>query len=253
MSKALIKLYEEPIKPDDPVNFVRRHMGSEDFFILGDGKVQNAEEELVLSSLIEKKSEETVVDYVEVENVSPEGNQLVNDEDSKQIEDAEVANVDVVEGSDEASEITVQEVDQIAIEFEKLKSSEECNSIVKTHLTDELFDKLKNVNGDGGVSLYNCIKSGIDNQDSVLGIYAVNLQFYDQFSDIFDPVIDTYHGFGKETVQPNSDWGDSQAFEPINDEFVVAIRINCSRNMQEYPVVCKMEENDLNDALAKVR
>lgn len=227
-------------------------MGSEDFFILGDGKVQNAEEEeLVLSSLIEKKSEETVVEIVEVEIVSTESNQLVNEEDVEQTEDAGVANVDVVEETVET--IIVQEVDQLDSEFEKFKSNDECNSILKTHLTDEIFGKLKNVNSDGGVALYDCIKSGLENQDSVLGIYAANLQCYDQFSDIFDPVIETYHGFGKETVQPDADWGDSQAFQPFNDEFVVSIRIDCRRNMQEYPVVCKMEENDLNDSLAKVK
>lgn len=229
-------------------------MGSEDFFILGDGKVQNAEEELVLSSLIEKKSEETVIGNVEVETVLPESNQLVNEEEvDKQTEDTEAANVDLVEATEEAIETPVQEVDQLGSEFEKFKSNDECNSILKTHLTDEIFEQLKNVNSDGGVTLYDCIKSGLENPDSVLGIYAANLQCYDQFSDIFDPVIETYHGFGKETVQPDLDWGESQSFEPFNDEFVVSIRINCTRNMQEYPAVCRMDENDLNDSLAKVK
>lgn len=280
LSKALIKLYEEPNKPDDPVNFVRRHMGSEDFFILGDGKVQNAEEELVLSSLIEKKSEETVVGDVEVENVLPDSNENVNEvneeADDKQTEDAEAANNadpvegteksdemvegqektdEVVEKTEEAGETTGQEVDQLNSEFEKLKSNEDCTSILKTHLTDEIFEKLKNVKSDSGTTLYDCIKSGLENQDSVLGIYAgTNLQSYDQYSDIFDPVIEAYHGFGIETVQPDSDWGDSQIFQKFNgnDEFVVSIRINCVRNLQEYPVVSKMEENDFNDSLAKV-
>lgn len=290
LSKALIKLYEEPNKPDDPVNFVRRHMGSEDFFILGDGKVQNAEEEeLVLSSLIEKKSEDTVVGDVGVENVLPDNNQNVNEvneeTDDKQTDDAEAANADPVEGTEdadgvvdgtekldevveeqeksddvvetteEAGETTGQEVDQLNSDFEKLKSNEDCNSILKTHLTDEIFEKLKNVNTDGGTTLYDCIKSGLENQDSVLGIYAgTNLQSYDQFSDIFDPVIEAYHGFGIESVQPDSDCGDSETFQKFNgnDDFVVSIRINCVRNMQEYPVVSKMEENDFNDSLAKV-
>lgn len=237
-------------------------MGSEDFFILGDGKVQNAEEELVLSSLIDKKSEETettetVISNVEVENVLPEDNQGVSeDEDVKQTsEGTEADNVDVVEEIEESGETTVQDVDQLISEFQKFKSNEDCNSILKTHLTDETFEKLKNINGDDGAVLYDCIKSGLENHDSVLGIYATDLQLYDQFSDIFDPVLETYHGFGKENVQPNSDWGDSQIFQPFNGngECVVSIRMNCMRNIQDYPVVSKMEEKDLNDSLAKVK
>lgn len=253
-------------------------MGSEDFFILGDGPLQNAEEELVLSSLIDKKSEETVINNVDVANVSPESSQVANEVDDKPAEDTEAISVDVVEETEavngdvveeteavndgvveeteeteDPGETTIQLADQLDSEFEKLKSNEDCTSIVKTHLTDEIFEKLKNVNSDGGVALYDCIKSVFENPDSVLGIYATNLQFYDLFSDVFDPVIETYHRFGKEMVQPNSDWGDSQAFDPLNDEFVISVRINCVRNMQEYPVVCKMGEKDFNDSLAKVK
>ncbi|KAJ6635021.1 Arginine kinase [Pseudolycoriella hygida] len=250
LSKALIKLYEEPVKPDDPVNFVRRHMGSENFFILGEGKVQNAEEEeLVLSSLIEKKNDEkeTAVGNVEVESVPTGNGEIVNEEGDKQAEEAN--------GLEEGTERTEATADKLNAEFEKLKLNEKCNSILKTHLDDEILEKLKGVNDDDGAALFDCIKSGLENQDSQLGIYATNLKLYDQFSEIFDPIIETYHGFGKETMQPNSDWGDSQAFTPFpeNDEIVVAIRINCMRNLEEYPVVCKMEENDLNESLAKIK
>lgn len=270
MSKALIKLYEEPNKPDDPVNFVRRHMGSEDFFILGDGNVtrqQNAEEEMVLSSLIEKKSEEKTDGNVEVEsgNVEVESSnvdvesgtsvientQVANAEDCTESEDTGAANVDLLEGTEEVA----KEVDLLKAGFEKLKSNADCNSILKTHLTDEIFEKIKSENTDGGIGLYDCIHSGLENPDAVLGIYATNLQFYDQLSDIFDPVIGEYHSFGKDTVQPDCDWGDSSAFEPFdeNNEIVLSVRICCMRNVQDYPVVCKMEEADLNNSLAKVK
>lgn len=242
-------------------------MGSEDFFILGDGKVQNAEEELVLSSLIEKKTDEIEEETVE-EKVSPGIEQVISvegekveqvdsvvEEDSKQPDDTETSNTDAVDGSEEADDTTtVEEVDQLLVDFERMKSNEECDSMLKKHLTDEIFENLRNVSMDDGVTLSDCIRSGLENQDSVLGIYAANLKCYDQFSDIFDPVMETYHGFGKEAVQPDSDWGDPQAFEPFNenDEVVVSIRISCVRNMQEYPVVCRMAESDLNESLAKV-
>lgn len=249
LSKALIKLYEEPTKPDDPVNFVRRHMGSEDFFILGDGKVQNAEEELVLSSLIEKKAEdETVVCNEEAANVSPENQQVVNDE----TENTETGNVDGTEEDGEAT--TVHEVDQSHAEFEKMKTNGDCTSMLKAHLTDEIFEKLKSVNSDTGVTLLDCIKSGLENHDSVLGIYATDLQCYDAFKEIFDPVIETCHGFGSDAIQSETNWGDPQSFEPFNgnDEAVMSIRIDCLRNMEEYTGVCRMAESDLNESLAKV-
>lgn len=288
MSKALIKLYEEPNKPDDPVNFVRRHMGSEDFFILGDGKVtreQNAEEALVLSSLIEKKSEEIADGNVEVENGTSviENTEIVNEDgDATESEDTGAAtvdvnvivlegaeeaivdgnvdtnvdvNVDVLEEAEAAGEVIVTEVALLNAGFEKLKSNADCSSILKTYLTDEIFEKLKTENIDDAIALYNCIHASFENPDAVLGIYATNLQYYDQLSDIFDPIIEALHGFEKESVQPDCDWGDSSVFEPFdeNNDVVTSIRICCVRNVQNYPVVCKMEETDLNDSLAKVK
>lgn len=256
-------MYEEPHKPDDPVNFVRRHMGSEDFFILGDGKVQNAEEEeLVLSSLIEKKADgDNIVsntkDVVEEQNPVPESQseQTVDGTGDNEKEDTSET-VNAVDLPSENSEVTVQDVDQLVVEFERMKSDEECTSMLKAHLTDEIFEKLKNVNSDdGGVTLYDCIKSGLENHDTSLGIYATDLQCYDGLRDIFDPIIETYHGFGCDAVHPNTDWGDPQTFVPFsgNDGTVLAIRVSCTRNMQEYPVVCRMAESELSESLGKVK
>ena len=55
--------------------------------------------------------------------------------------------------------------------FEKLQQAES-NSMLKKHLTKEIFDELKDKTTKQGCDLKSCIKSGVDNLDSGIGVYA---------------------------------------------------------------------------------
>lgn len=50
---------------------------------------------------------------------------------------------------------------------------------------------------------------GLENHDSGVGIYAPDAEAYTVFADLFDPIIEDYHGgFKKTDKHPNKDWGD---------------------------------------------
>merc|ERR1712080_505400 len=78
--------------------------------------------------------------------------------------------------------------------FEKLEGAADCKSLLKKHLTKEVFDKTKDLTTPSfGSSLVDVIQSGVANLDSGVGIYAPDAEAYSTFSALFDPVIDTYH------------------------------------------------------------
>lgn len=117
--------------------------------------------------------------------------------------------------------------------FTKLAASDS-KSLLKKHLSREIFDKLKNKKTSFGSTLLDCIQSGVENLDSGFGIYAPDAEAYTVFADIFDPMIGDYHGgFGKDAKHPPRDFGDVSSFPNLDPagEFVVSTRVRCGRSM----------------------
>lgn len=60
-----------------------------------------------------------------------------------------------------------------------------------------------------GATLLDVIQSGVENLDSGVGIYAPDAESYTMFADLFNPVIEEYHGGFKPTdTQPPMDLGE---------------------------------------------
>lgn len=117
--------------------------------------------------------------------------------------------------------------------FTKLAASDS-KSLLKKHLTREIFDKLKNKKTSFGSTLLDCIQSGVENLDSGFGIYAPDAEAYTVFADIFDPMICDYHGgFEKGAKHPPRDFGDVNSFPNLDPagEHVVSTRVRCGRSM----------------------
>ncbi|XP_055847023.1 arginine kinase 1 isoform X1 [Episyrphus balteatus] len=122
--------------------------------------------------------------------------------------------------------------------FAKLAASDS-KSLLKKYLTKEVFDNLKNKKTPSfGSTLLDVIQSGLENHDSGVGIYAPDAEAYSVFSELFDPIIEDYHGgFKKTDKHPARDFGDVSTFTNVdpNNEFVVSTRVRCGRSLQGYP------------------
>lgn len=117
--------------------------------------------------------------------------------------------------------------------FQKLQG-EESASLLKKYLTPEVFDKLKGLKTQLGASLLDVIQSGVENPDSGIGVYAPDADSYHVFSDLFDPIIDDYHGgFAKDAKHPTKDFGDLNSFVNVDPdgEFVISTRVRCGRSL----------------------
>lgn len=122
--------------------------------------------------------------------------------------------------------------------FAKLAASNS-KSLLKKHLTKEVFDNLKNKKTPTfGSTLLDVVQSGFENHDSGCGIYAPDAESYTTFADLFDPIIEEYHsGFKKTDKHPAKDFGDNSVFGDLDPtgEFVVSTRVRCGRSMEGYP------------------
>lgn len=122
--------------------------------------------------------------------------------------------------------------------FKKLQDAKDCKSLLKKYLTQEVFDALKTRKTAMGATLLDIIQSGVENLDSGIGIYAPDAEAYTLFKELFDPIIEDYHGGFKPTDQhPKSDWGDINTLVDLDPagKYVVSTRVRCGRSLQGYP------------------
>jgi len=118
------------------------------------------------------------------------------------------------------------------------KFPEDCKSLLSKHLTPEVFEALKDKETSNGFTLEQAINSGVENLDSGIGVYAGDKESYTVFAALFDPIIEEYHGFGKEdSHKSNLNPDNLNAPNPDpEDKYIVSTRIRVGRNVDNMPL-----------------
>lgn len=114
----------------------------------------------------------------------------------------------------------------------------DCKSLLSKYLTPELFESLKELKTLNGFTLEQAINSGVVNLDSGIGVYAGDQDSYRVFAPLFDPIIEEYHGFGKDDKhKSNLNSDDLQAPNPDPEgSYIVSTRIRVGRNVESMPL-----------------
>ncbi|MCF6263577.1 MAG: phosphagen kinase [Xanthomonadales bacterium] len=113
-----------------------------------------------------------------------------------------------------------------------------CDSLLSKHLTDTVFAELKDKHTRNGFDLQQVINSGLINTDSSIGVYAGDKASYSTFSALFDPIIESYHGF-KKTEQHQSNFNPNDLDAPNPDpenNYIISTRIRVARNLSALPL-----------------
>jgi creatine kinase/arginine kinase len=137
---------------------------------------------------------------------------------------------------------------------QELKNS---NSLMAKYLTPELFEKLKNRKTKNGFTLFDVIKSGLKNLDSGIGAYVGDEESYVVFAELFDKIIEDYHGF-KSGDFHKSDFNPDhlKASNPDPDnEFIISTRIRVGRNVKDIPLgtaISKSQRADIEKRVSSV-
>merc|ERR1712113_742413 len=83
-------------------------------------------------------------------------------------------------------------------EFPTIKS---VNSLVAKHVTKERWDKLSSVKtATSGFTLAQAIACAVEFDNQHCGIYAGDWDSYKDFADVFDPIIQEYHGISNDSL-----------------------------------------------------
>ncbi|XP_062591518.1 taurocyamine kinase-like [Saccostrea cucullata] len=131
--------------------------------------------------------------------------------------------------------------------WNKLKNATDCKSLLKKHLTPEIYEQLKDKKTKFGGTLLHCIQSGCKNLDSGCGIYASDPEAYDVFKEVLFPVIQDYHKVS-EVKHPQPDFGDlnNLGFGDLDPsgEYIVSTRVRVGRSHASFgfPPVCNAEQ-----------
>ncbi|XP_059152400.1 arginine kinase-like [Physella acuta] len=134
--------------------------------------------------------------------------------------------------------------------FKALTAATDCRSLLHKHLTQAVFDKIKDNKTKLGGTLADCIRSGCENLDSGVGIYASDPEAYKVFAEVLDPVIKDYHKLPekKNIHHPNLHFGDvdKNKFEDLDPEgkYVISTRIRVGRSQDGYgfPPILSLED-----------
>ena len=113
--------------------------------------------------------------------------------------------------------------------------SEKSTSLARKHLTESIFNALKDKKTPNGFSLPMALASGIRNHDSGIGIYAGDAESYGVFSALFSPIIEEYHD-----VTPGTIHGTDRSVVHLPDpdpyhQYILSTRIRVARNLAGYP------------------
>lgn len=136
------------------------------------------------------------------------------------------------------------------------------NSLLKKYLTPKVFGKLIDKSTSLGYTLSQAINSGIVNQDSNIGVYAGDEESYQVFAELFDPIIEDYHGFKKDDLhQSNLKTDDLDICNPDTEgEYILSTRIRVGRNLKNTALgslITKEDrsriEQDILSALMKLK
>lgn len=114
-----------------------------------------------------------------------------------------------------------------------------------------LYDNLRDVRTLNGVSLAKCIKTGVDNRGHqmirVMGIVAGDEDCYDVFRDMFEPMVNLWHGdYPSEAMQPR----DLDPLKVTNSaidpdgSYVTSVQVRAVRNVHglRFLPACSREE-----------
>ena len=143
-------------------------------------------------------------------------------------------------------------------EFPTALDSPEVKSLVKKYFTKDVYEQLKNTKTSRGVTIWDCINSGLVNLDSSVGCYSGDEECYRVFSSFFTPVIEEYHTPYKLAQKHQSNMNQDDVKAPNLDpegKYIRSTRIRVARNLKGYglaPTLGKEERVELEKKVVEV-
>lgn len=150
-----------------------------------------------------------------------------------------------------ASEPSLPSMADLPALWGKLEAAKDSKSLLKKHLDKATYDALKDKKTKFGGTLAECIRSGCENPESGVGIYACDPEGYTTFAPVLDKVIMDYHkvdscnhpkpDFQKDKVEGDPSYNLENA---AGDDMIVSTRVRVGRSHDSFgfPPVLNKED-----------
>ena len=136
---------------------------------------------------------------------------------------------------------------------------ENCDSLLKKHLTEKIWKALANKKTASGFTFQQAILSGIEQPDSSVGIYAGDEESYRLFAPLLDPIIQDYHGSAGPHCKTDFSLDTLPDVSSLAEARVQSTRIRVGRNLNGFPLGAAISreqrlevEKRICDALTKL-
>ena len=184
------------------------------------------------------------------ENVATEANEAPK---VNEVKDDENTNIDEKKADDEPDDPNATEAEKL---FKKLLKSES-KSKLKKFLTQDIFDILKDKKTTLGTGLENVIKIGVDNLNDSIGVCGSDVDAYQVYKELFDPIIGEYHEIENmaEFKHPESNFNLDEKTENLDSDgnYVILTRVSVVRNLKGYPLRSGMTKEHVLELESKVK
>lgn len=126
------------------------------------------------------------------------------------------------------------------LEFDALPNfSDKHKSAMSRHLTQEVFDKLRDAKSSKGYTLSNVIMTGVVTPHLGVGATAGDEECWEIFKDLYYPIIKDWHGYDAETQVHPVDLDPSKLVfsdeqKEVFNQYVVSTRIRAARNVSGF-------------------
>lgn len=120
--------------------------------------------------------------------------------------------------------------------------------MLKKHLTPAVWQALKDVQTGSGVTLHDCIGSGLAHGDSAIGVYAGDQESVERFGLLFAPLIREWHGCAQAHCLPVADQQEEGLALHNPDPhgaFIRSTRIRLARNLHGYRLMPTIRRGEL--------
>ena len=107
-----------------------------------------------------------------------------------------------------------------------------CNSLLKKHLTREVWDRLKDKRTKLGSDFYSAVRPGIEHTEDEVGLVALDEDAYAQFESLYMSVTEELHGWNR-SKKYRSDF--SVDATPMDSSTVQVLQVRFVRNFEGTP------------------
>lgn len=107
--------------------------------------------------------------------------------------------------------------------------------LAKKHLTEAYWLKAKDLQTKSGCTLQSMLRSGVENRDSEIGIYAGDADCYEIFVGLLGPLLADFHGLEGEPFHVTTPTDSAIGDWNLNGREILSSRIRVARNLQGYP------------------